>query len=484
MQTDERMSGALAENILTLLCFDDKNCKLVRAVLTPQLFESAVSREVAGHAIDFIDQYGETIKEHLPDHLEGVLNGDDKRKAEMYKRLLDNLYQSRDSVNSDYVLQSLHKFVRMQKLKSAIVAAVEHVGNGNIDAAEVELNKGLNSTAVSFEAGLSLSSAEDIGNLLDEPEEEGFELGIPELDQNGNYPRRKELTLFLAARGRGKSWFITHCAKQALLQRWSVLIVTLEMGEKSYARRFLQSFFSISKREAIVKVTRFTKSRDGALEDLVMEEVERMTMRDDDIRTKLISKAKREFTRRRPFRIKAFPTGQLTMDGLKAYLEGLERFEKFTPDLICVDYPDLFQIDSQNLRIEVGKVVENLRGIAVQRNCAMVTVSQGNRTSESATTVTGDMAAEDISKLATADLAFTYSQTPGEYSLGLARLLVEKARNESAKFSVLMTQAYAIGQFCLDSVKLVSDYWQLMEERGDREERKRPRRKTRDGDED
>ena len=57
----ERISGALQENILSLLCFDDKNCKMVRSGLTVQLFESSVYREVAGHAIDFIDAYGEAI---------------------------------------------------------------------------------------------------------------------------------------------------------------------------------------------------------------------------------------------------------------------------------------------------------------------------------------------------------------------------------------------------------------------------------------
>ena len=49
-----RIAGTLQENLLTLLCFDDKNCKLARLAVTPQLFESAVFREIAGHALDFI----------------------------------------------------------------------------------------------------------------------------------------------------------------------------------------------------------------------------------------------------------------------------------------------------------------------------------------------------------------------------------------------------------------------------------------------
>lgn len=481
---DERISGALQENLLTLLCFDDLNCKVVRAALTPQLFESSVFKEVAGLAIDFIDQYGETIKDHLPDHLEHILKGDDARKASTYNKLVDNLFQSRDSINSGYVITQLHKFVRMQTFKSGLTQAIEAVEDGKIDLAETIMTKAMTNQAVAFEAGLSLSDAAAVGDLLDDPEEEGFNLGIEEFDRMGVIPRRKELTVFIAPRGRGKSWWITHCAKQALLQRWSTVIVTLEMSEKRYAGRMLQSFFAISRRLATVKLTSFMKDRHGDLESMVQETVERMTMKDEGIRAKLMSRAKREFGRRKAFKIKQFPTGSLDMMGLEAYLDGLERFEGITPDCVCLDYPDLMKMDIKNLRLELGKLMIDLRGVAVKRNLAMIVVSQGNRESERATTVTGDMAAEDISKLAIADVLITYSQTMAEKAMGLARLLVDKARNEESKFSVLITQAYAIGQFCLDSVYLKADYWDLLEAKQERGERTRKRNRDRDEEQD
>jgi len=253
--------------------------------------------------------------------------------------------------------------------------------------------QGLNQQALSFEGGLNLGSAEDVLSILDEPEEEGFDLGIPVLDNNGIIPRRKELNMFMAPRGRGKSWWITHLAKQAMLQRWSVVIITLEMSEKRYAGRMLQSFFSIARRDASVKVTRLLHDNQGNLQDLLQEQIERMTMKDPDIRQKLASRAKREFRRRPPIRIKQFPTGELTVAGVNAYLDGLERFDKFTPDLICIDYPDLMKINPNNLRVEIGNIIVGLRGIAVARNASMAVVTQGNRESESATLVTGKMAA-------------------------------------------------------------------------------------------
>lgn len=487
MQHDEKLNGALQQNILTLLCFDDKNCKIVRQALSPKLFESAPYREIAGHAIDFIDQYGTAIKEHLPDSMELILEGDDTRKAGVYKKIVEDLFLNRDSINSDYIIKQLNKFVRMQTFKSGLVRAVELAEDGDIDKAEMEMTKAMNGQSVSFAAGLSLSNAQDVAEVFDSPEEEGFELGIPELDNEGIIPRRKELYSMMAARGKGKSWFITHCAKRALLKRWSVAIITLEMSEKRYAGRMLQSFFSISKRHADVRITKLS-FRDGMLDDIVQEVVERDTMQDEGMRSKLVARAKSEFKRRAPLRIKEFPTGTLTLPQLRAWLDGLERFEGWSPDLICIDYPDLFDIDTKNLRVELGALNAALRGIAVERNCAMVVVTQGNRDAERATTVTGDMAAEDISKLATADNFLTYSQTAAEKALGLARILVEKARNEDSKMSILITQAYAIGQFCLDSVKLnAHSYFDLMKQRDsdEKEDRRRgERRRERDSDAD
>lgn len=465
--TDERLSGALQENLLTLLCFDNANCKIARAALTPQLFESSVFREVAGVAISFIDQYGEAVGEHLPDHLEDILKGDDARKASSYKRLVDDLFLSKDGLNSAYVLSQLQTFVRAQSFKSAMVQAVEAMEDGNIEAAEVAMQKGLAKQVISFDKGLNLKDPETWRQLLaGDLNEEGFDLGISELDRLGIIPRRKELFMLIAPRGRGKSWFITHCAKMALLQRWCVVVITLEMSDKRYAARMIQTFFSVSDRESKVRLATLVKNRDGSLDDVLHEEVERLTLSRKEDRDKLSERIVRDFKRRKPLVIKQFPTSAASMVDVEAYLDQLERFENIVPDLICLDYPDLIKHDVKNKRLELGRILEDFRGLLVRRNAAGVAVSQGNRDSEDATTVTGGMVAEDISKLATVDVCITLSRTPMEERLGLARILVEKARNQRDGFSVLITQAYAIGQFCLDSVVLkAGDYWEMMKEK-------------------
>lgn len=465
---EERLSGALQENILTLLVFDDAACKTIRGSVTPQLFESSVFREVAGHAIDFIDQFGSAIGDHLADSLEHVLNGDDKRKAASYKRLLDNLFLARDGVNAEYVISQLHKFVRQQNLKSAVVRAVEAIEDGRIDAAEVELQKGLNTQVNVFSKGVSLGDVNDALSFLD-IDQPALMTGISELDRRGIGLQRQEMLAIMAPAGFGKTWGLIHLGKWSLLQRQCVVHITLEMSERRCTQRYLQAFFAISKREANVRLPTLKKDRDGGMTDVFFEEVQRASLQDANIRSVLESRIKREFRRRPPLIIKQFATGTLTMRQLESYLDGLERYHKITPGVLLIDYPDLMALDTENLRTATGAVYKELRGLAVARNFALGVASQSNRAGAQARMVEATHAAEDYSKIATADTILTYSQTTAEKKLGLARLFTAKARNEEGAFISLITQAYGIGQFALDSAHLgAADYWEYLAGNGKR----------------
>jgi hypothetical protein len=146
-----------------------------------------------------------------------------------------------------------------------------------------------------------------------------------------------------------------------------------------------------------------------------------------------------------------FPEGMLTLSMLDSFLDSLEKLEGFVPDVLLLDYPDKMAIDEKNLRVSTGRLYSNLRGLAGRRKLALAVPSQTNRMSSEAELVKANMAAEDWSKIGIADNAVTYSQTMQEKDVGLARIFVDKARNDADKWISLITQSYATGQFCLDS---------------------------------
>lgn len=458
---DERLSGALQENILTALCFDSQHCRIIRATVRPQLFESKMYREVAGAAMDYLDQFGEPIGDHLADELEDVLQGDDARKASAYKRLLENLYAAREGVNGEYVVSQLQKFVRAQNVKSAIVEAVELIEDGRVDEAELAMQKGLRAQLTTFDPGINFRDPGQATAFL-EHDAEPLLTGIEHLDRYGVGPARKTLYLCLAPTNRGKSWWLIHLGKWAMLQGKCVVHITLEMSAHKTAGRYAQAFFSISKHAGRARAATLVKNRGGEVIDIGFEDLARPSLQDPDIQAYIARRVKREFKRRPPLIIKEFPTGALTMQSLRAYLDNLERLHKITPDVVIVDYADLMSLDAQKKREELGELYKGLRGIAVERNLCMVTASQTNREGISSKVVDETHMSEDISKAFTADVVVSYNQTLAEHALQIARLYVAKNRDDEARMMCLITQAYPVGQFCLDSSPLMAEYWSVV----------------------
>jgi hypothetical protein len=258
-----------------------------------------------------------------------------------------------------------------------------------------------------------------------------------------------------------------HIAKVALVNHLKVLHVTLEMSEARVAQRYLQTFFAMSKRKETVRRIKFEFDKLGRLSGFVDTEVlPSLSMDDPNIRRKLerrVEKWKHRLLDN--IIIKQFPTGRLTTKKLEAYMDNLEATEHFTPDLLVIDYPDLMQLDSSNYRFSLDELFKDIRGIAVERNIAVAAVSQGNRASNKAKQVGSDNVAEAWSKIFHADCVITYTQTPAEKQIGLARLLVAAGRNDADGFEVVISQNYAMGQYVIASAMMTNktNYWNRVE---------------------
>lgn len=470
MAADAPLSRYLQENILTLACFDDDAATIIRGSIEVENFDNAQYQKIMTRTYDFIDEFGEAPKSHLPDILEDLIENKDDKRSELYNQVVSNIYDAyNDGVNKNYVIKSLSSFVRAQTIKAGLLNAVKEAKADNIAEAELIIEKALNSRQVSFQKGLMLHDPNAL-DFLDQ-EDNWIRMGIDCLDERGICPAPKELMTLMAPSGRGKTWFMIHIGKMALMQGKKVLHITLEMSEQKTMQRYMQSLFSISKREGEFETVNFTRDTGNRLDDFEFETVkDRPYFKKPGIKDWIRKRVDR-LHQRRNFIIKEFPTGALTIKELEAYLEMLERHEKFVPDVIIVDYADLFKMQGNDKRVETGEVYKDLRGLGVKKECAMVTASQSNRAGENARTIDLTHLAEDYSKAAISDNIITYNQTNAEHALGLARLFVAKGRNDEAFMQVLISQQYGMGQFCLDSIRLESHehYWQNIEEHSEDE---------------
>lgn len=458
-----RLTAAIQEALLALLYFDKNNAPTTAALVDPKLYDPFFS-ELAEAGATYLTEYGKPPGEHAIDVIQSLC-ARAPRNAEFYNRIHQSMVATRDGLNHEYVLKSAAAFMRYQKLKrglSSAITSLERETEEGLVEAERTLSGALKQNFDLFDPGTFLSDAERGLRFLDTELVEAFPTGIPALDERNFGPSRKRLNLFVAPYGKGKSWWLINLAKHALLTGRRVLYVTLELSEEEVCQRIFQSMFSMTKRKEAVSVQRFERDELGRFTALRTTDLkDRPSLKDKNVREFLTAK-QRPLKHRAPLLVRQFP--HLSVDELGGFLDVLEGRCRFLPDLVIVDYVTLLTTNVNNYRLSIGENAKNLRALGIERNVAMASAAQANRSAASSRWTTGEHTAEDISLLATADVGLTYSQTKAEEELGLARVYVAKGRADKDRFGVLISQAYSIGQFAIDTVGYVSAYWASIEE--------------------
>lgn len=468
-----KLTSAIQESLVSLLLFDDSpgGAKYIRALVPPGTYDPYY-REIALEAAEYIDRYGKAPGEHALDIVDSLVARSPDSET-IYRRIFESIQLLKSSINREYVVAQAAAFSRYQGLRAGITEALEALkgqDEASVNLALAAIEKHVKKQYTNFNPGVLFSDPAQALRFLSSSDV-FINIGIPELDSIDANPGRGQLFLFNALPNRGKSWFLIHVGKFCLLQGLRVLHLTLEMSEDQVSKRYAQNLFSVSKRQVECKVQTFKKDELGrfiGLEESVLKD--RPSLRDPGIYNHL----RRRITAmsgRMHLLIKQFPTGSLTMSELRAYLEAIEGQLSFIPDVILLDYADLMKTDAKYLRQELGVLYKELRGLAVEKNLAMVTCSQNNREAFGAKTSDERHVGEDISKIFTADTVLNFNQTESERALGLARLFVSKSRDDTARVTVLISQGYGVGQFCMDSARMDSSYWNSLPEEGQEEKK-------------
>lgn len=457
--------ASLQESILATLCFDSKWGGVISTLVTGDHFDGQF-RDIAGPVLDYVKKYRKAPgRTHLDDLFGKALVDEGRSRAAPIRRLLFNLASMEEGLNGEYVARQASYFVQSQVLKTALMTASERYGRGGDDIVEDVkdiLQKALRGEDDNtFDAGVFLSDDQRGLAFLDKGPQ-GISFGIDQLDHAGICMVAKQMTLYIGPKGSGKTWFCVQCGRQGLLNGARVLHVSLEVREEVIAGRYYANIFGGGARDG-VSVSQFEFDRLKRWTG--MKRVHRdpkINFSAENAKSQLRKLIKGTTWGIRFGRIvvKAFPTRQLTVSRLRQYLDWLEVTKRFIPTLLIVDYPDLMQTDKSNYRISLGIIFEELRGLAVERNLALICPTQGSRGTIGASRVRSTGVAEDISKVFTADDVLAYSQTSQEKKLNLARLSIEHARNVPGGTEILLSQAYGLGQYVLQSAYMTGDdYW-------------------------
>lgn len=451
-----------AQNLVTILALDPNHGKIVAQLLEPDLLEGPL-RLISERCVKFWKKYKTAPgKAHLADLFSDITDKPDSRQATAYKRILRQMTILSEEVNTEYVVRTLQNTSRIQRLKGALLKAAEVAQRPDADAADVDavLAEIARTREFQFDPGLKLTDIDKVLDYLESHFSE-FSSGVKILDDKHVNPARGDVLLFLAPTRRGKSWFLSNVAKHGLLLRKNVVLFTLEMSGEQHMLRMYQNLFGLPRHAEPIELFELDTDERGRFTGASSVTVNPKVSLDSKNLRKFLKaslatpRVKRLHNR---LRIARFPPRSLTVDQMRGYLDTLEASEGFIPDMIVLDYIGIMATDVKNHRLSQGRVMEDFRAVCVERNAAGVTAAQTSKQGEKAYQVKITHVGEDWSLVQTADVALTFSQTPAERARGLARLWVDKCRNEADNWGAVITQAYAMGQFSLQGAYLGREY--------------------------
>lgn len=468
----EPLPVALAENLITLLCFDDVNGRVVAGNVEANLFDNEIHRTIVTRALTYWRDHKRAPKLHIGDVLADILEDEEDTRGPTFRQTITNMAQTAydPALNPAFVLDWLKNLQELASIKRAILTSAERI-QARQDIALPEVKKMwreiLSTQNTQFDKGMTLAEFPRVLDFIAKRAVE-FRTGIIPLDEGGIIPAREAVYVFLGGPGRGKTWFLIQVGKNNFRDRKKILHLTLELVEEQVAMRYYQALFALPRhklQEDLIlprlQIDRF--KRFGGISNYDATEGVPFTLDSADVSHELYAHLSK-FGRRvdENLIIKGFPGRSLDVAGIEAYLDGLELAHGFVPDMVILDYYGLMKTTATNHRIELGRSFEEFRGLMVKRKMAGVTAQQLSKKGAESLMAGAKGVAEDYSIVGTADTIVVYSATDNERNLGLGRVFVDKAREAADKWGALLTQAYEIGQFSLEAVRLPKDYFEYL----------------------
>lgn len=277
-----------------------------------------------------------------------------------------------------WFLREFERFCRHKALRDAILASPDLLDQGRYGEVEATIKAAVQ---IALVKDLGLDYYADPKSRLEAIKENKGQLstGWKTVDEKlyGGL-NRGELTIFAGQSGAGKSLFLQNLAVNWASMGLNVVYLSLELSEKLCAMRIDAMHTNYETREVMKNI--------------------------DDVHMRI--RAAHQKTKGM-IRIKQLPNG-CTSNDIRAYIKEYEIHVGRKVDAILVDYLDLMfpmskKISAENLFVKDKYVTEELRNLAVELDCLMVSASQLNRGSYEEIEFDPSHIAGGISKVNTAD---------------------------------------------------------------------------------
>jgi len=307
--------------------------------------------------------------------------------------------------HNDWLMDEFESFIRHKALERAIIESADLLEKKDYGQVETKIKEAVQ---ISLTKDMGTDYFEDPRQRLLRIKDKNGQIstGWPSLDRRlfGGM-NRGELNIFAGGSGAGKSLFLANLGVNWCLQGLNVVYLTLELSEDLVAMRIDAMTTGIPTKEIF--------------KDL------------DDVEMKVRIIGKKSGS----LQIKYMPSGK-TANDLRAYLKEYEIKTGRRVDVLLVDYLDLLmpmsrKISPADLFIKDKYVSEELRNLAVEKNCILVTASQLNRGAVEEVEFDHSHISGGLSKIQTADNVFGIFTSRAMRERGRYQIQLMKTRSSS-----------------------------------------------------
>jgi KaiC/GvpD/RAD55 family RecA-like ATPase len=373
-----------------------------------EYFDDNSLRKIFSTYSEYVNEYKE------PPSIEALKISIDKRKdlnESSYKEvvsLIDELKVDKDT-NHQFLVDETEKFCQDKDLYNSIRKAILI-----LDGQDKENDKGAipkilsDSLGISFDTHIGHDFLEDFESRHEyyhrKEERLPFDIEILNKITKGGIPR-KSMTVLLATTGGGKSLVKCHMAATSLMFGKNVLYITMELAEEEVARRI-----------------------DANIMDITLDEVKQVPL---DVFEKRMSRYKSKTPGK--LIIKEYPTGSAHAGHFRHLLNELRMKKNFVPDVVFVDYLNICSSSrvkgaaAANSYTLVKSIAEEIRGLAMEFDIAIVTSSQFNRSGYDNSDVDLTNTSESMGITHTADAIFGLITSEDLESLG--QIMIKQLKN-------------------------------------------------------
>lgn len=305
----------------------------------------------------------------------------------------------------DWLLTDFETFIRHKGLEKAILKAADMLEKGEYGTVEDLVKKAVQ---VGLQKDMGTDYFADPRSRLMKIKDKNGQMstGWAALDQKlfGGF-NRGELNIFAGGSGAGKSLFLANLGVNYALNGLNVIYLTLELSEELVSMRIDSMVTGISTREVFKQI--------------------------DDVEMKVRVIGKKSGS----FQIKYMPSGK-TANDVRAYLKEYEVKTGRKCDVLLLDYLDLLmpagqKISAENLFIKDKYVSEELRNLAMEKQCIFVTAAQLNRGAVEEVEFDHSHISGGLSKIQTADNVFGIFTSRAMRERGKYQIQLMKTRSSS-----------------------------------------------------